>query len=85
MIAYATLNIYMLSGCPAIVRIDHGTENGLLAAAQIGFRSSCTDEYAGRKSVRYGSSPANVVGVMIMLNLVHEFDPMITILLYTYV
>ena len=48
--------IILLSGCPAIVRIDHGTENGLLAAAQIGFRSSCTDDYATSSGCRLSPS-----------------------------
>ena len=43
------------------MRVDPGTENGLLAAAQIAFRSSGTDSLAGDKSLRYGPSPANMV------------------------
>ncbi len=40
--------------------MDHGTENGCAAAAQIAFRSTGSDSLAGDKSARYGSSPANV-------------------------
>ncbi len=43
------------------MRFDPGTENGLLAAAQIAFRSCGSDTLAGNKSIRYGPSPANVV------------------------
>ncbi len=45
-----------------MLRCDHGTENGSTAVAQIAFRSNGSDSLAG-KSVRYGSSPANVVSV----------------------
>lgn len=47
-------------GCPTQIRSDHGTENGLVAATQISFRSNGTDNLAGRNSFRYGTSPANV-------------------------
>lgn len=47
------------------MRVDPGTENGLLAAAQIAFRSSGTDSLAGNKSLRYGPSPANVVSFVL--------------------
>ena len=48
-------------GCPTQIRADLGTENGLVAATQICFRSTGTDSLAGSKSVCYGTSPANVV------------------------
>ena len=48
-------------GCPTMLRMDHGTENGLAAAAQIVFRRDGADALAGEKSVRYGTSPANSV------------------------
>ena len=53
--------VYHRAGCPTQIRSDHGTENGLVAATQISFRSNGTDNLAGRNSFRYGTSPANVV------------------------
>lgn len=47
------------SGCPILVRTDCGTENGIVAAMQSYFRQESTDEFAGEKSHRYGTSPAN--------------------------
>ena len=41
--------------------MDHGTENGLAAAAQIAFWRYGTDALAGEKSVHYGTSSANSV------------------------
>ena len=48
-------------GCPTLVRMDHGTENGDVATAQIAFRSLHDDSLSGANSIRYGKSPANVV------------------------
>ena len=47
------------SGCPILVRTDCGTENGVVAAIQSYLRQESTDEFAGEKSHRYGTSPAN--------------------------
>ena len=63
----ATTVFKLCLGCPAVVRFDPGMENGLLAAAQIAFRSCGTDSLAGNKSIRYGPSPANVVSLVILL------------------
>ena len=43
------------------LRVDPGTENVQMAAVQCALRSGHTDELAGDKSIRYGSSPANIV------------------------
>ena len=34
-------------GCPTVLRTDHGSENGLVAAAQIAFRRDGADALAG--------------------------------------
>ena len=52
-------------GCPSVIRMDKGTENVLVAAVQYALRSSHDDTFAGDKSFRYGSSPANIVRNMI--------------------
>ena len=44
-----------------LIRMDHGIENGLVGTTQIGFRACGTDSLAGPNSIRYGTSPANVV------------------------
>ena len=49
-------------GCPTVVRLDCGTENGKVAAVQIAFRMSHGDSLSGQNSVRYGHSHSNVVG-----------------------
>ncbi len=49
-------------GCPTVLRVDHGTENGLAATAQIAFRRDGADSLAGDKSAHYGTSPADIVG-----------------------
>ena len=48
-----------LKGCPAIVRSDCGTENGIVAAMQCQFRSTSTDRFSGENSHIYGSSHSN--------------------------
>ena len=48
-------------GCPQMVRMDRGTENGQVAQYQIAFRMSHSDDLAAEKSVKYGSSPFNLV------------------------
>jgi hypothetical protein len=48
------------SGCPTVIRSDHGTENGDVATAQIALRLHHTDSLSGDKSFIYGSSPSNI-------------------------
>ena len=50
-----------LLGCPSVIRMDKGTENILVASVQYALRSSHDDTFAGDKSFRYGSCPANIV------------------------
>ena len=51
----------VLSGCPAIVRSDYGTENCYLASIQVGFRLAHDDTLRGERSFIYGPSKHNVV------------------------
>lgn len=44
-----------------MLRSDRGTENTLVAELQIALRTGHGDELAGVKSMRFGSSPANLV------------------------
>lgn len=53
-------------GCPTILRMDYGTENGLTGAAQAAFCMNDGDSLAGEKSAMYGTSPANIVSISIM-------------------
>lgn len=53
--------IFLVIGCPQIVRMDRGTENSEVARFQIVFRMSHADNLAAEKSIRYGSSPSNSV------------------------
>ncbi len=46
-------------GCPTILRTDNGTENVVVAGMQCFFRCDGTDDYAGVRAHRYGTSPAN--------------------------
>ena len=46
-------------GCPILLRTDCGTENGVMAGMQCYFRQNGRDAFAGEKSHKYGSSPAN--------------------------
>ena len=55
------LIFHVSTGCPRIVRADHGTENALVAEMQIAFRFNHTDSLAGEKSFLYGPSTANIV------------------------
>ena len=41
--------------------MDKGTENVLIGTVQYALREDGTDMYSGTNSVRYGSSPANIV------------------------
>ena len=50
-----------LAGCPSIIRMDRGTENTKIAAAQLSFCTDYLDAYAGARSARFGTSPANIV------------------------
>lgn len=52
---------YWLLGCPSVVRMDRGTENVCVAAAQFAFRAKLSGEELAEKSFMYGRSPANVV------------------------
>ena len=42
--------------------MDQGTENTKVAALQYALREEGDDEHAGMNSVRFGSSPVNIVG-----------------------
>ena len=53
--------IYIYTGCPRILRADHGTENVIVAQLQIAFRMEHNDRLAGAKSFIYGPSTANIV------------------------
>ena len=46
----------ILSGCPARMRSDHGTENFTIATCQMAFRHYHDDRYAGAHSFMFGSS-----------------------------
>jgi hypothetical protein len=46
-------------GCPVLVRTDCGTENGIMAAMQSFLRQEGTDEFAGEKAHKYGTSTSN--------------------------
>ena len=48
-----------------VIRMDRGTENGLVGAVQYALREHGTDSCASEKSFRYGTSPANIVCVYI--------------------
>ena len=48
-------------GCPSVVRCDPGTENYLLAKAQVALRLCHGDGLAGERSFIYGPSSVNVV------------------------
>ena len=50
-----------------MIRCDCGTENTLIAEAQAAMRANHTDTLAGDKSVRFGTSPANVVSTVYCL------------------
>ena len=51
----------ILSGCPARMRSDHGTENVTIATCQMAFRHYHGDRYAGANSFIFGSSIRNCV------------------------
>ena len=51
----------ILSGCPACMRSDHGTENVTIATCQMAFRHYHGDRYAGANSFMFGSSIRNCV------------------------
>ena len=58
------LNLFMdcvkeIGACPTLLRTDHGTENGLMAAAQCFLRGEDNDIFSGESAHRYGSSPKN--------------------------
>ena len=43
--------------CPAVIRLDRGSENVKIAAVHYAFRESHTDQLSGEKSFIFGSSP----------------------------
>ena len=57
---------FKYSGCPALIRMDHGTENGLIGSTHIAFRCNHTDDLQGVNSIHYGKSPANVVSLLLI-------------------
>lgn len=56
-----TIDYFYCAGCPRIVRSDYGTENCLLASAQMALRHDHHDIFAGSSSYRYGKSTTNTV------------------------
>ena len=48
-------------GRPSILRMDHGTENSFIGAIQYSMREDGQDPFSGERSIRYGTSPANIV------------------------
>lgn len=44
-----------------MIRMDRGTENTKVAALHYAMRETENDEYSGPKSVQFGTSPANIV------------------------
>ncbi len=50
-----------------MLRCDYGTENCIMATAQIAFRLPHVDQLSGRKSFLYGPSTRNIVGTLIMI------------------
>ena len=53
------------SGCPSVVRSDHGTENTILAATHMSLRHGHVDDFKGERSYRFGSSTTNTVSLII--------------------
>lgn len=51
------------AGCPALIRIDYGTENEPIGTTHIMFQLQHSDVLSGANSIHYGKSSANVVGV----------------------
>jgi len=54
------LSLFLCVGCPTVVRGDHGTENGLVATAQLAFHHMHVDDRA-RTSFLYRRSVSNIV------------------------
>lgn len=50
------------TGCPTVVRADHGTENSTTAKVHIAFQMNHRDNLSGPRSFIYGPSTANIVG-----------------------
>lgn len=59
-----------------MIRMDRGTENTKIAALQYAFREFDDDEFAGEKSVCYGTSPANIVCILAIYTYFQEASPM---------
>ena len=55
------MTMYVIIGCPSIIRSDHGTENTILASTHMALRHYHNDEFSGEKSFRYGASTTNTV------------------------
>ena len=51
------------NGCPSVLCMDRGTENSKVAAVQYAFREFHLDSLSGDHSFRFGTSPANIVGL----------------------
>ncbi len=47
--------------------MDHGTENSVVGAVQYAMRVDGHDAFSGERSIRYGTSPANIVCHDIMI------------------
>ena len=62
------------TGCPSVVHMDKGTENNKLAQVQCAFRTGNSDELAAEKSIRFGTSPANIVSMHVLLHLCMQYD-----------
>ena len=56
---YFTKAVQSRKGCPTLVRIDRGTENGHIQIFQTFLRKDHIDSLAGEHSFRYGQSVAN--------------------------
>ena len=50
-----------ITGCPSVLQMDKQTENVKVAATQYAFREGQNDAFAGNGSIRFGTSPANIV------------------------
>lgn len=57
---YCIASTDLIIGCPTVMRGDPGTESGLVATAQLSFRSQHNDDFAC-KSFIYGRSVSNSV------------------------
>ena len=58
-----------------MIRMDRGTENTKVAALQYALREADSDDFAGIRSIQYGTSPANIVTTLIDVLYVQHFMP----------